>query len=176
MFRYHHGESRRRTEPAGMSLATGLGWMALGAGIMYLLDPLGGGRRRALVRDKLARGYHEASNAARTTAIRARDHARGYAHEVRARLTEGPVDDRVLAERVRSQIGRAVTHPGLLEVHTHGGCVTLRGPVLRHEVDRLIRTVYAVRGVRDVVNVLTVRETPGSVPGLQGEGSLQSRS
>jgi uncharacterized membrane protein len=47
--------------------------------------------------------------------------------------------------------------------------VTLSGPILRDEVDRLLRGVASVRGIREVENRLTVHNQPGNVPGLQGQ-------
>src|SRR5437870_5061274 len=72
-------------------------WMALGAGIMYLLDPRGGGRRRALIRDKMIRAGHQAADTARDVAVYTRDHVRGYAAEAKARMREGEVPDEILA-------------------------------------------------------------------------------
>jgi hypothetical protein len=40
--------------------------------------------------------------------------------------------------------------------------------VLAHEVDRLLRRVAAVRGVKRVENMLDVHAEPGDIPALQG--------
>jgi hypothetical protein len=150
-------------------------WMALGAGLMYLLDPRGGGRRRAFIRDKMIRATHQAGDTVRDAAAYTRDHVRGYAAEARARMTEGPVPDEILAERVRSQMGRPTTHPGAIQVNASQGIVTLRGPILAGEVDNLMRSVRGVRGVCHVENQLDVRESAENEPSLQGQGSRQSR-
>src|SRR5207302_1243538 len=139
----------------------------------YLLDPRGGGRRRALIRDKMIRAGHQAADTARDVAAYTRDHVRGYAAEAKAKMTEGQVSDEILAERVRSQMGRAATHPGALEVNASQGVVTLRGPILASEVDNLIRSVRGVRGVCRVENQLDVREFAENEPSLQGQGSRQ---
>ncbi len=59
-----------------LSLLAGLG---LGAGLMYLLDPQMGRRRRALVRDKAARLAHEAQDAAQVVGKDFGNRARGLA-------------------------------------------------------------------------------------------------
>lgn len=59
-----------------MALLAGAG---LGAGLMYLLDPQMGRRRRALVRDKAVHMLHEAEDAARTVATDLRHRTEGLA-------------------------------------------------------------------------------------------------
>jgi osmotically-inducible protein OsmY len=54
----------------------------------------------------------------------------------------------VLAQRVRARIGHVVSHPHAITVKAHKGVVTLEGPILEHEVERLLETVRSVRGVR----------------------------
>ncbi|MGH7572321.1 MAG: SRPBCC family protein, partial [Gemmatimonadota bacterium] len=78
------------------------------------------------------------------------------------------VADDVLAERVRSKMGRHVSHPGAIEVTARWGRVTLRGPILAHELEDLLSAVASVRGVRDIDDRLEVHRDPGDVPGLQG--------
>jgi hypothetical protein len=144
------------------------GALAVGAGMMMLLDPQQGRRRRALIRDKVVRGMNEAGNLARTTGRYIADHSRGVAAETRARFSHEEVTDAQLEARVRSEIGRAVSNVGALEVTARNGLVTLTGPILASEIDTLMCAVRDVRGVRDVDNQLRVREQPGGEPGLQG--------
>jgi hypothetical protein len=59
-----------------VALLAGVG---LGAGLMYLLDPRMGRRRRALVRDKAVRLAHEAQDAAEVVARDMRNRAQGLA-------------------------------------------------------------------------------------------------
>lgn len=143
--------------------------MALGAGLMYLLDPDKGGRRRALLRDQLARAGHELEDLTATSARRVRNRAKGLAHEARAELTEGEVDDRVVVERVRSEIGRVVSNPHAVEVESHHGHVILNGNVRADEMSRLVRTVKTVRGVGSVDNQL--RAGASHAPDMQGTES-----
>lgn len=141
---------------------------ALGAGAMYLFDPDRGRRRRSLLRDRVVHAGHELDVAGRAGVRHVRNRAVGLAHEVKAELTEHDVDDRVLEERVRSEIGRNVGNPGAIEVRAVKGSVRLTGPVLTKEVQHLVRTVRSVRGVRHVDNRLQAEPEPGNIPDLQG--------
>ena len=147
-------------------LLTGIG---VGFGLMYLLDPGRGARRRARVRDAAVNAMHTAADAADTTRRDVTNRVVGTAAELRGRFTSGDdVNDGTLVERVRSKLGRVVSHPHAISVTSGNGVVTLTGPVLQAEVPRLLRTVEAVRGVRDVVNQLEEHKQAGDVPGLQG--------
>jgi hypothetical protein len=151
-----------------MRLARLLAGAAIGAGVMYLLDPDGGRRRRALLRDQLVSAAHRTSDAVDATSRDVSNRARGVVAELRGRLRREEVGDDVLRERVRSRIGSVVGHAAGIETAVSDGEVTLRGPVLTAEVERLLARVAAVRGVRGVVNELEVHETAGNIPALQG--------
>ncbi len=148
----------------------------LGAGLMYLLDPDAGRRRRALTRDRLVRATHVAGHAAGAAGRDLAHRASGAAARIRGRVKHEPVDDTVLVERVRARLGHLVSHPGALEVHASEGIVTITGPVLRDEVSRLLRGIGQVNGVQDVVDRLDVHEEPGNVPALQGGRASRERT
>jgi uncharacterized membrane protein len=147
-----------------------LGAAGLGAAAMYLLDPERGRRRRHLLADRLAHSGRVAGDAIDTTRRDLANRSRGAAAVVRGRLTSAneSADDVVIAERVRAELGRLVSHPGAVEVAVDSGRVTLSGPVLAHEADKLVSRVRRVRGVDDVQDHLDRHEQPGDVPGLQG--------
>jgi hypothetical protein len=134
-----------------------------GAGLMYLLDPERGRRRRTLVRDRLTRAAHRTGRAVDATFRDVTNRARGVVAELRGRLSSEPVTDDVLRERVRARIGTVVGHAGAIEVGVEDGTVTLRGRVAAGEVDRLVRRVRGVRGVRETVNRLDVQDEPSEV-------------
>lgn len=142
--------------------------VAAGAGMMFLLDPDRGRRRRALLRDRLIRYGRRLGRPADVIRKDLTNRTLGLLAEARGRFTEGEVDDVVLVERVKSRIGSWLGHPRSIEVAVQDGQVTLTGPVLASEVDRLVRAVSHIRGVRGVKNRLEVHEQPGNVPGLQG--------
>jgi hypothetical protein len=144
-------------------------WVALGAGLMYLLDPDGGKRRRALVRDKI---FHFA-RVGRLGADRARRDLANRAHGFRARIEththhEEQVLDEILIERVRSKMGVFVSHPHAVEVHVEDGVVILSGPILRREAPEFVRRVRHMAGVREVVDRLDRHSPVDNVSALQG--------
>lgn len=138
---------------------TGLG---IGASLMYYLDPERGRRRRALVRDKLA---HAASIGAVAIATTGRDlthRATGAVARFRGMLRNESIDDVVLVERVRAQLGRCVSHPHDIDVDATGGRVRLRGHVPQAEQRGLLEALERVRGVREVVLAFDERIEAGS--------------
>jgi len=141
---------------------------AAGAGLMYLLDPAGGRRRRALVRDQIVRAAHRTGDAVDATSRDVGNRARGVVAELRNRLVNVEVSDDVLHERVRARIGSVIGRAGAIGATVIDGRVSLRGPVLADDVDRLVRRVRSVPGVREVIDQLDVHDEPGGVPGLQG--------
>ncbi len=148
-----------------LTLVRGAG---LGAALMYFFDPVSGRRRRALVRDQVVHLTHALSDALDATTEDLENRAAGLLAEARDLVSPIPVDDAVLVERVRARVGRLLCHPGSIDVTAANGTVTLSGPVLRSEVERLLLGVSAVRGVRQVENHLAVYDQPDDVPGLQG--------
>lgn len=129
-----------------------IGGLALGAGCMYFLDPYQGRRRRALVRDQLLSACVQSGDFLAKAIRDLGNRASGIMAETPYAWTEEEVDDATLVARVRSQVGRAVSHPRAIEVTATQGRVTLRGPVLAHEVSRLLQMVRSVRGVQAVDN------------------------
>jgi osmotically-inducible protein OsmY len=140
----------------------------LGAGVTYLFDPDRGRRRRALLRDQVDHTRHEADETLRAGARHLRNRAVGTAHELKAELTETGVEDRVLEERVRSEIGRKVSNPGAIDVSASAGRVTLSGDIASKEVQDAVRAARSVRGVRHLDNHLRVDTHPETNPNLQG--------
>ena len=133
------------------------GGVGIGLGLMYVLDPERGKRRRAMLRDRTT---HLLRSTRVTLGKKAQDlgnRARGLAAEARTVLHREAVSDEVLEQRVRSQLGRAVSKPSDVEVLAAEGCVTLRGVVCARKVERLLRRVSRVRGVRSVESQLNVK-------------------
>jgi uncharacterized membrane protein len=151
---------RNRTE-----LLIGAG---LGASLVYLLDPQRGGRRRAMLRDSAVSVAHSGADAAEATARDLRNRVTGMAAEIRGRVGSEAADDDTIVNRVRSRLGRIVSHPHAIQVTSEQGVVTLSGAILQAEVPRLLQTIEAVRGVREVVNQLDEHKQAGNVPALQG--------
>lgn len=146
------------------ALATG---MVLGAGLMYFMDPDRGRRRRALARDKMRRTARRSGDALGATGRDLAHRASGLAAKATHSLHSEPVDDHVLVERVRAQLGRHASHPRALDVHASNGVVILRGPIMASEAAGLIAAVEKIRGVSAVTSELEPHET-ADIPALQG--------
>lgn len=154
---------RRYTAAEKMGLDTGLkqslgafGLLCIGVGAMYFLDPtLGSARRRAVGR-QFASGFDWLAQGTRSIW----SHFRGTSSSMHPQ-------NRQLFESVREDVGRCISKPSLVSVECRNGRVILSGPVLRSEVDGLLRNVWATPGVREVINRLEVHETLSAMPGEQ---------
>jgi uncharacterized membrane protein len=135
---------------------------------MYLLDPDRGKRRRALLRDQFVSGVNHLDGAVEVIARDLTHRTQGLMAETRSLMAKEPVSDEVLVQRVRSKIGRIVSHPGAINVEAEQGQVSLSGLVLEHEHEDLLRSVRSVRGVVNVENQLEKHASPEGVPALQG--------
>jgi len=141
------------------ALIAGLG-AALGAGVMYLLDPSHGRRRRAIARDKAKHYGSKTGEAVQRTSRDAWNRTRGAAIETRKRIQGEEIPDGVLVDRVRSEMGHVIEHPAAVLVTSSGGHVTLSGAVRSGEVERLLERISEVPGVLGVDNRLDVTESP----------------
>jgi osmotically-inducible protein OsmY len=151
-----------------------LSGILIGLGLAFLLDPDRGAGRRARVRDQAASAGRRLADNLDATARDLRNRARGTAAELGAKFRRDDVDDETLRERVRSAIGRVVSHPSAIDVDVVDRLVTLRGPVLADEAHDLIATARGVRGVSDVIDQTSVHSTPDGVTALQGKATRQS--
>ena len=146
-----------------------LGAAGTGAGLMYLFDPERGKLRRALLRNKAVHISKIANDTAGKTRRDIRNHLQGAFAEVESVFVDnGPVSNDVLAARVRSKLGRVVSHPSAVEVKAVDGLIILSGPILADEVHPLLDSVIAIHGVKNIENNLELHEQPGDIPALQG--------
>lgn len=147
-------------------LLTGMG---LGAGLMYIFDPRAGNRRRAIARDKLIRWSHQFNDAIGVAARDLSHRMQGTLAEMRSLFLQKPNTPELIQARVRSKMGRYVSHPSAINVNVEGGGrVILEGPLLEHEVEDLLSAVASVQGVTTIENRLEAHRTPEDVPALQG--------
>ena len=147
----------------------------VGAGVMYLLDPVGGGQRRALARDKAVSAFNTSGDSLRKASKDLGNRTKGLYSTVSSRLRKEEVSDRKLTARVRSLLGHHVSHPRAITVNAEGGTVTLGGAVLASELADLLAAVEAEPGVKGLLNHLEVHESADNVPELQDGGLLKSR-
>jgi hypothetical protein len=145
-----------------------LGAAGLGAGLMYLLDPDAGRRRRKGIQDKAKHLANDAQDEVGKIGRDLRNRAQGIAAETRSMLHREEVFGERLAARVRSRLGRFASHPHAIDVSVEDGRVVLSGPVLASELDGLLAAVSKVSGVDRLDNRLEVFETAEGVPALQG--------
>ena len=152
------------------------GGFAAGATVMYFADPYRGRRRRMIARDKVGAGWRDVVREFDKAGRDLRNRGQGVASTVRALASRSEADEPVIEQRVRSRIGRAVSHPHAISVAAEpGGRVILTGPVLADEVAALVKCVAAVQGVTDVVNQLDVHQER-DIDALQGGRPRGERS
>jgi uncharacterized membrane protein len=151
-----------------------VGGFAAGAALMYFYDPNRGKRRRAGVRDKTVKAYTDFTAQLDKAGRDFANRTQGLVAEAKS-LASRP-DRSVLCERVKSRIGRVVSHPHAIHVTSQDGVIGLTGPILESEVDCLIRAVRSVPGVTEVRNKLDVHQNADHISSLQGGISRSLRS
>lgn len=136
-----------------------IGAAGVGAGLMYILDPDRGNRRRALVRDKVEHTVRKTKDEIERTSHDLGNRMRGLTAALKAPFKNEQVTDDVLVDRVKSKLGHVVATPGKIAVKAADGVVTLSGQILEDEVENLLGSVSSVRGVGGVDNKLRVQRT-----------------
>lgn len=165
-----------KDHPFGARWIAVLGGAGIGAGAMYLLDPDRGRRRRSLIKDKLRHSVRLQRDVAVKGARDLAHRSEGAVARLRGRVRhEAPSDD-VLEARVRSKIGRWVSHPSAIDVKACAGDIVLRGDVLDREHGGLVRRVRRIRGVSHVVDDLSVHDHAEGISALQGPGRRLARA
>jgi hyperosmotically inducible periplasmic protein len=131
---------------------------AVGAGLVWFLDPSSGRRRRHVVRDKGVSLARRGAHRGRRTVRHASSDAVGLGKRLAHRLPgdEPELDDVTLAHKVESIVFRDHDVPkGQININAERGVVFLRGQVERPElVEALEARARKVKGVRDVRNLL----------------------
>ena len=154
-----------------------IGGFLAGTAFMYFADPNRGRRRRAIARDKLGACGRDVKTELDKAARDLWNRSRGVASRARSVFDSPDADPPLLVERVRTALGRAVSHPHAIHVRVEEeGRILLEGPVLQHELEYLLKRVRAVAGVKGVVNRLEVHSEPGGISSLQGGMSRQHLS
>ncbi|MET8992675.1 SRPBCC family protein [Nonomuraea wenchangensis] len=151
----------------GRAFTAGAGFCA-GAAVAYFCDPVRGRSRRAIGRDKAAHATHKLRDGLGVLSRDLANRSRGLAAAVRYRCRSQSVDDRVLYERVRAELGRHVSHAHAVEVRVDEGIVTLAGDVLAAEDERTRRAIRRVPGVKGVEAVWTAHREAGGTSRLHG--------
>lgn len=146
-----------------------VGSFIAGAAVMYFADPNRGRRRRAAACDRFIATWHDVANELDKAECDLWNRTHGVGAAVSSLWKRADAGESVVIERVRTAVGRAVSHPHAIHTLFEGtGRVVLEGPVLRHEVDYLLKRVGKVSGVREVVNRLQIHADPSGISSLQG--------
>jgi osmotically-inducible protein OsmY len=150
-----HGRARLMT-------ALGAG-TALGASVLYILDPVSGRRRRSIARDRVAGTVRRTwRNAARSVrGVR----ATGYGMSQRVqhlREQDKDLDDVTLAHKIETELFRDPDVPkGQINVNVHGGLVQLRGEVPSLDMlSDLVARTRRIQGVQEIENLLHLPGKP----------------
>src|SRR5436305_1088023 len=88
-----------------------IGAAAVGAGIVYATDPAVGKRRRALLRDAVVHGTKVFGRAVDVSARDTAHRLKGIIAVSKRVLDHEHVSHGVLADRIRTEIGRVSSHP-----------------------------------------------------------------
>jgi hypothetical protein len=144
-----------------------LGGVALGAGLMYLLDSDRGIGRRARLRDQALLRLRKLVVIADGKLRRLQEAFIAPSQQPRAGaplsiVSSQPVPDWVLAERARLEIWRAVAHPESVQVTAREGQLTLWGPVRAGEPEAVREKLEKLPGLRKLELQLTTRGEPAA--------------
>lgn len=157
-----------------MSFTSKLSAALAGAGLMYFLDPDRGHRRRAKLADAAVHARHRERELVAKAIRDGRHRVQGITQRANQR-TDRDNSDEVVAGRVHTRLGRAVSHPHAIELSVNDGCVVLHGDVLEREAEAALAAARDTAGVRAVVDDLARHESAGSTPTLQGKDRLAQR-
>lgn len=147
-----------------MSIGTraqiGLVGVGLGAGLMYLLDPV---RRERRARRRSRAGLAGDADVDGSVVDRlAGMHRSGGADDLPAE---------VLVARFRAAIGHTVSHPTSVAVGVDDHFIRLSGPILAREARDLLRAVRRVAGSREILDALQRYRRGTRPPVLRARGS-----
>jgi hypothetical protein len=143
--------------------------LGLGAATAFLVDPASGNRRRRRIGDAVVHLTHGARDTASSVGRDLRNRTQGIMASTRRRMRREHADDGVIEDRVRTVMGRILSHPHAITVKAQGGRVILDGPIVAAEEHGLVNAVRAVAGVKHVETRFDRHIQPAGVPALQGE-------
>ncbi len=127
-----------------------LGGAAAGAAAFYFLDREKGHQRRATVGKTTERLAQAIAEGAALGVRDAQHRLTGMAKHAWFSFRREHLDDRVLVERIRSRMGRILSHPHKIHVASDNGTVTLWGEAPQEEARVLVEAVSSMEGVREI--------------------------
>lgn len=151
-----------------------------GALAMYYLDPERGRRRRVRLSDGLTHCGYESRKFAGRFRRDLQHRLEGTLADAKSLFRREEVSDEILKERIRSILGRRLSHPDVVEIKAKQGDIELTGRVMAREAGGIQRAVESVRGVKAVSVCLKTAEGPekptqasrqgiGEIAGLFGD-------
>lgn len=146
----------QRTSISPKAMFWAIGGAAFGAAATYFFDPVRGHRRRIILRDKFFSKINHFTKDSKTFFKNLKARALGTVAQIESKTHSKEQSDETLNQRVRSAFGREIRHAKAIETSVNYGVVTLSGPILSDEVDKLIKCVKRIPGVQDVVNHLDI--------------------
>lgn len=148
-----------------LSPTTNIGIGSIG---MYYLDPHRGAKRRALLVERFIHGKHKTQDLLNKASRDLVNRGQGIVAKAQSFYKPANVSDEVLIARVRSKLGRYVSHPHAIVVHADQGKVTLSGLILEPEIAPLLFRLNRMTEIKEVVNHLETHKKEEHVPSLQG--------
>jgi hypothetical protein len=139
-----------------------------GASLLYLFDPDRGAQRRAVLRDRTKSAVRSSGCALGKAGRDFGNRMRGVMASAKSAGRHDHPSDHQLVERVRSRMGRFVSHPRAIEVRAEGGTVHLLGPILADEREGMLEAVRSLKGVHAIVDHLEPHRPEERIPALQG--------
>ena len=133
-------------------------WMAVGAVIAYLFDPVSGRSRRARLSDQAAARVRDLFDAAGKEARYQAGKVKGVVHEITT-TDEAPASDEDLLQKIRSEaVGPAPGSFSHVDIEVEDGTVRLTGTSTDAAAEEdLIGRIRRVAGVESVENELTAK-------------------
>lgn len=147
---------------AGTVTSTALTCCAVGAGLMYYLDPNRGHSRRTYFRDKAGKLLRDTGRTMRSVGRdlghRARQLIRGSKAAVEGYVgRDERVDSEQLVSRCRAELGHVLPHAHQIQIMADAdGTITLTGTIMQQEVDGVLNLIHRIPGVTHVIDRLDV--------------------
>lgn len=143
--------------------------LAIGAGTSYFLDPVAGARRRSHLRDRMTAKIHKLQCFVDRGSRDLANRCQGMMSGMKGMCSHAEASSQKVAERVRSTMGRYVSHPRAIHVEVEDGRIVLSGAILAAEVGPFLSAISRVPGVEEISNHLDIHEKP-DILSLQGQG------
>jgi len=151
-------------EHQGISVAgaafTALTTLAIGAGLMYLLDPSAGAQRRRMVRDKTMDAARQTGGAVSSAAQTVGRKVSDAYQSVTGKAEEMAGEAKDLASHVMHEINQRWANNSI-HADVEDGRVKLTGFANPNDVENILSVVRAIPGVTEVDNQLEVRDMAG---------------